>query len=253
MNRVRTISFLIVALFILSACGGTADTEPTSTPGPPTAAPGQMTVADVIGLADDAWPGVTSMRTTSQSGPIPREGEQPPFTGSVQDWNADGERHIFEFQDGTIINEQIWVDGTIYMRGQFVSSAVAPELDVDTWVILDTTVVPEHTPVGERIRYLTREQNGPYGTLTEDTLARPVTEGGTVVVGDRSCTVYTFGDENQTGTEIRYEIAVDQSGLPCQLILRGGDFQNSTVFEFNTDITVEAPLDGTPVSGTPEG
>jgi hypothetical protein len=120
-------------------------------------------------------------------------------------------------------------------------------------VILDTTVVPADTPVGIQIAFLTREQDDPYGTLTDDLLARPVQEGDTVTVGDRSCTIYTFGDENNTGTEIRYELAVDESGLPCQVVQRAGDIQNSTVYEFNLDITIEAPLEGTPVSGTPEG
>lgn len=253
MNRIRPLSALIVVILLLTACGNSTETEPTPSPAPPTAAPGQMTVADLLGLADEAWPTVTTMRTTSQSGPIPRDGETAPFTGSVQDWDADGNRHLIEFQDGTAINEQIWVDGQIYMRGQFVSAAVAPELDLNTWVILDSTVSRENTPVGVQIRYLTREQNGPYGEWTGDILSRPVTESGSVMVGSRSCTMYTFGDENDTGTEIRYEIAVDENGLPCQLIQRAGDLQNSTVFEFDVDISIEAPLEGTPVSGTPEG
>lgn len=212
-----------------------------------------MILADLVTLSDDAWPEVTFMRTTSQSGPIPQEGETPPFTGSVQDWTPNGDRQLLEFQDGTLVNEQIWVDGTIFMRGQFVSSAVAPELDVNTWVVLDTEVVPVDTPVGVRIRLLTREQHGPYGELTEDLLARPVADAGTVSVGDRTCTMYTFGDENETGTEIRYEIAIDETGLPCQVIQRAGDFQNSTVYVYDLDIKIEAPLEGTPVSGTPEG
>lgn len=238
---------------VLAACGEAADTSPTPTPGPPTAAPGQMTVADVVALAEPGWADVRTMRTTSRTGEVPREGEESAFTGSVQDWNSDGDRHLVEFEDGSAVNEQIWVDGTVYMRGQFVSSAVAPELDVNTWVILDPTVVPAESPVGVQIRVLTRELDNPYGELTDETLARPVQEQGQVTVGDRSCTMYTFGDENDTGTEIRYEIAVDDSGLPCQVIQRAGDFQNSTVFEFDLDITIEAPLDGTPVSGTPEG
>ena len=59
--------------------------------------------------------------------------------------------------------------------------------------------------------------------------------------------------ERASGTEIRHELAVDETGLPCQVVQRAGDFQNSTVYEFNTDFTIEAPLEGTPVSGTPEG
>lgn len=212
-----------------------------------------MTVGDVIALSNDSWQDVTFMRTTAQSGPIPTDNEGTSFTGTVQDWTPNGERHLIEFQDGSMINEQIWADGSVYMRGQFVSSAVAPELDVNTWVILDTEIVQPNTPVGIQIEYLIRDQQGPYGELSDEFLAQPVTEGGQVTVGDRSCTMYTFGDENDTGTEIQYEIAVDESGLPCQVIQRAGDFQNSTVYVFNLDETIEAPLEGTPVSGTPEG
>lgn len=249
-QRLGTIVILIV---VLAACGNGDKAEPTATSAPPTAAPGQLTVGDVVAMAEPAWPDVRSMRTTSQSGQIPREGEQSAFTGSLQDWTADGDRHLIEFENGTAVNEQVFVDGTVYMRGRFVSSAVAPELDQNTWVVLDTTVVPADTPVGIQIQYLTREQTDPYGDLTDDILTRPVQEAGTVTVGSRTCTVYTFGDENATGTEIRYELAVDHIGLPCQVIQRAGDFQNSTVYEFNTDVTIEAPLEGTPVSGTPEG
>lgn len=250
---IKLFASLAVVMLIVTACGNNAETEPTPSPAPPTAAPGQLSVRDVIAMAEPAWPNVESMRTTSRTGGVPREGEDEAFTGSVQDWSANGDRHVIEFENGSAVNEQFWVDGVVYMRGQFVTAAVAPNVDANTWVILDTAVVPNDTPVGIQIRYLTREQTNPYGDLTEDVLDRPVVEDGTVTVGARTCTVYTFGDENDTGTEIRYEIAVDENGLPCQVIQRAGDFQNSTEYEFNTDITIVAPLEGTPVSGTPEG
>lgn len=258
MQRIRrflSLNILVVVLLFLTACGSRTEVEPTPAPTepPPTPAEGQMTLADLVALSEEPWADVTFMRTTSQSGPVPTEGENPPFTGSVQDWTPDGNRQILEFQEGTLVNEHIWADGVVYMRGQFVSSAVAPELDVNTWVILDTEVVPVDTPVGVRIQLLTREQRGPYGELTDDLLVRAVTESGTVTVGSRTCTMYTFGDENETGTEIRYEIAIDESGLPCQVIQRAGGYQNSTVYVFNLDEEIEAPLEGTPVSGTPEG
>lgn len=247
-------AFLVVGL-LLTACGNDTDAEPTAAPTEPPATPteGQMTVGDLVSLSDESWGDVTFMRTTSQSGSIPTDDESEPFTGSVQDWTPNGNRHLLEFQSGTMINEQIWADGVVYMRGQFVSSAVAPELDVNTWITLDTEVVQPNTPVGIQVDYLIRDQHGAYGELSDDFLAQPVTEGGQVTVGDRSCTLYTFGDENDTGTEIRYEITVDDDGHPCQVIQRAGDFQNSTVYVFNLDEEIEAPLEGTPVSGTPEG
>ena len=254
LSHLQKLATLIAVMMLVTACGTDQDTDPTPIPGPPTAAPGQLTVADVIALAEPSWPNVESMRTTSQSGQAPRDGENVAFTGSVQDWTPNGDRHLIEFETGSAINEQISVDGAIYMRGNFVSSAVAPELDNETWVVLDPSVVPSDSRVGVQIQYITREQANPYGELTDDLLTRPVTEGGTAIVGNRTCTVYSFGDENNTGTEIRYEIAVDkETGLPCQVIQRAGDFQNSTVYEYDLDLTIAAPLDGTPVSGTPEG
>lgn len=257
-HRKFSIHILLALMIFLTACGNSSDPEatpePTATEAPPTPAEGQLTVRDLVTMANDAWPSVTTMRITSQSGSIPAaDAEEAPLTGTVEDWDADGNLHLLEFQEGTMVNEQIYVDGTIYMRGQFVSSAVAPELDVNTWVILDPQISRGDTPVGFRVRYLTREITGPYGEFTEDTLAQPLNESGKVTVGDRSCTLYSFGDENETGTEIRVEIAVDDSGLPCQIIQRAGDFQNSTVFVFNLETDIAAPLEGTPVSGTPEG
>lgn len=250
-----SLNFLIAVVFLLTACGNANEPEPTPEPTtPPTPAEGQMTLADLVALSDDPWQDVSFLRTTSQSGPIPDDDDEAPaFTGSVQDWTPNGDRHVIEFQDGSIVNEYIWADGVAYMRGQFVSSAVAPELDVNTWVILDTEVVPDNTPVGIRLLFLTRSQPGPYGELSPDILSRPISEVGPVTVGDRDCTMYTFGDESNTGTEIRYEIAIEENGLPCQVIQRAGDFQDSTVYVYNLEETIEAPLEGTPVSGTPEG
>lgn len=255
-RRTLFLNVLIALVVFLAACTTDSDAEPTpeATEAPPTAAPGQLTVGDLVALSEEPWEDVTFMRTTSQTGPIPTDDDEaPPFTGSVQDWTPDESRHLLEFQDGTLVNEQIWVDDTVYMRGQFASSTVATEVDTNTWVTLESDVVPADTPVGIQVLYLTREQNGPYGDLSDEFLSQPVNEGGNVTVGERSCTMYTFGDENNTGTEIRYEIAVDDSGLPCQVIQRAGDFQNSTVYAFNLDEEIEAPLQGTPVSGTPEG
>lgn len=252
MRRPLHLLSLFVMALLLVACGGEDAPVPTATVGPPTTEPGQMTVADLVARADAAWPNVESMRTTSRSSQITTDGEQP-FNGSMQDWTRTGNRHIVEFQDGSAINEQIYADGVIYMRGVFVSAAVAPGLSVNTWIIIDADAIDPDSQIGVQITYLTREQANPYGLLTDDLLQSPVHESGSVTVGTRSCTLYIFGDEANTGNAIRYEIAVDDDGLPCQVVQRAGGSQNSTVYEFNTGITVEAPLEGTPVAATPEG
>lgn len=240
-------------VFALVACGSNSPSAPTPTPAPPTAAPGQMTVADVIALAEPAWPNVTTMRTTSESTSSTDGGDAEAFTGSVQDWTVNGDRHIIEFQNGNAINEHIYADGVVYLRGTFVSSAIAPGLDVNTWITVDPASLDADSQAGVQVDYLTRTQLNPYGTLTEDVLGRPVQDEGSIIVRYRTCRLYTFGDESQTGDEIRYEIAVGEDGLPCQVTQRAGDFQNSTVYLYNIDFSVDAPLEGTPVAATPEG
>ncbi|MCO5214597.1 MAG: hypothetical protein M9950_00315 [Thermomicrobiales bacterium] len=247
MRRPAYLLSLLALVFLFVACGGEDTPTPAATVGPPTAESGQMMVADLVAMADAAWPNVESMRTTSRSSVITTAGDQP-FNGSVQDWNRNGNRHIIEFQDGTAVNEQIYADGVIYMRGVFVSAAVAPGLNVNTWIIVDSVAIDPDSQIGVQVTYLTREQANPYGLLSDDLLQTPVHESGRVTVGARSCMLYTFGDEANTGNEIRYEIAIDSGGLPCQVVQRAGDAQNSTLYEFNSGITIEAPLD----DATPE-
>ena len=153
-----------------------------------------------------------------------------------------------------MVNEQVYVDGIIYMKGTFVATAVAPEVGRDTWITLDPSVVPADTPVGTRIAYLTREPVSPFSGMAPEILSEPVRESGDVQVAGRTCTLFTFGDPENTGEEIRYEIALDENDLPCQVIQRAGGFQNSSVYEINSDdIQIIGPDAGTPVSGTPEG
>lgn len=229
---------------------------PTDTPA--TAAPGEMSVGDLTGRINAAWEHVEAFRVTSSSGPIPVEtaaGTPTPDTSyAIETWTAPNNRQITEVVDGTVINEQVYVAGTIYMKGVFVGSAVAPEVGSGTWITLDKDVVPRDTPVGNRIAYLTREPASPFVTMAPELLAQPVRESGTVQVEGRSCTLYSFGDPGGEGDEIRYEVALDEHDLPCQVVQRAGGYQNSSVYEFNgDDITITAPDAGTPVAGTPEG
>jgi len=251
-----------LAAMLLVACsagGSESDEAPTPEPtnAPPTAAPGELSVGELLDRVNTAWSGVASMRVTTFSGPAlrPNTGTPAPSgTYTVEEWTAPNDRRVAEIFNGNAINEQIYVDGTIYMRGTFVAMAVAPEVGPETWIILDQDVVPPETPVGLRISYLTREAGSPFTNMSDELLAQAANESGTVRVGDRSCTLYTFGDPGNEGDEIRYELALDENDLPCQVVLRGGDTQNSSVYEFNSDgIRIEAPLEGTPVSGTPEG
>lgn len=257
------LAVLSLSAVLLAACGSSSDENaaaPTveSTSAPATAAPGEMSVADVTGRINTAWEGVSAFQVTSSSGPIPVDTGSgtpvPDRSYAVETWTAPNNREVIEVVDSTVINEQMYVDGVIYMKGIFVGSAVAPEVGSGTWIMLDKDVVPRDTPVGNRVAYLTREPISPFSSLSDDLLAQPVKDSGTVQVGGRSCTLYTFGDPGGEGDEIRYEVALDENDLPCQVVQRAGGYQNSSVYEFNADeIEIVAPDAGTPVAATPEG
>lgn len=258
------LAVLALAAVVLVACTGDdeQDLASSATEAPTTsratAAPGQMSVGELTGRINNAWATVSVLRVTSSSGPIPVESgpgtPAAPGSYAIETWTAPNNREITEVVDGTIINEQIYMDGVVYMKGIFVGSAVAPEVGSGTWITLDTDVVPRDTPVGNRVAYLTREPASPFAQMSDDMLVMPVTESGNVQVGGRTCTLYTFGDPDGDGSEIRYEVALDENDLPCQVVQRAGGYQNSSVYEINTDeIEIVAPDAGTPVSGTPEG
>jgi hypothetical protein len=258
----RLAALAFSAILLASCTSGNDDNANApvaeATQAPATAAPGEMSVDELTGRINAAWDGVTALRVTSSSGPIPVQvaSGTPAPSGSfaVESWTSPNNRQITEVVDGTIINEQVYVNGEVFMKGIFVGSAVAPEMGSGTWIILDREVIPRDTPVGNRVAYLTREPASPFAVMSEELLVQPVRESGTVRVGDRSCSLYTFGDPHGEGNEIRYEVALDENDRPCQVVQRAGGFQNSSVYEINEDdIQIIAPDSGTPVAGTPEG
>lgn len=218
-----------------------------------------LTVGDLINRIDAAWPSVTSLRVTSVSGPVPADDgadSTPPSRDvvTIEEWVAPNDRRIVERSGDAIVNEQVYIDGKVYMWGMFVGTSVAPEVGTQAWVTVDPTVVPPDTPVGYRVSYVSRDPGLPFGTVTADMRQRPANEAGTVQAGGRSCTLYTFVDSTQLGDRIDYELALDDNDLPCQLVQRAGGFQNSSVYEVNDpDIQIVAPDAPTPVSATPEG
>ena len=261
----RLLSLGLIAILLAGCSSGSApDTgeaesgDLTSLDPMPTAAEGELTVGILLAQIDAAWPKVTNMRVTTMSGPVPAEGEpQTPVAEgviTVEEWAAPNNRRIVERMGDQVVNEQVFVDGMVYMWGMFVGTSVAPQVGSDTWVMLDPEVIPPDTPVGYRVNYIIREPGTPFGTVSEEMQRRPAKESGMVQVSDRSCTLYTFIDTTQLGDRIYYELALDIESLPCQLVQRGGGYQNSSVYEINDeDIRITPPDAATPVTGTPEG
>ncbi len=142
----------------------------------------------------------------------------------------------------------------MFMRGLFVTTAVAPNVGPAIWIKVDPALVPETSPVGQRVAYLTSPIQPPFAAVSAQMQTQGVTSLGPVTVGNRNCTAYAFVDTTAQGEQIDYELAIDEHSLPCQLVQRASGFSNTTVYEFNDPaLRIIAPDAATPVSGTPEG
>lgn len=247
----------IVVISLLAACSSddAADPTPTSTTeieATAPLAPGQLSLGQLLdGIAVEVST-ITSARTvfTSQS-----TGTTPGTSAvTTEEYIAPDQRRIVTTNGATVVDEQIAIGSTVYMRGSFVSAAVAPMLGTDIWVNVDPSLVPADTPVGNVVGYLTSPFRMPFATVSEDLRNRGVSEAGQAEVAGRTCTVWTFVDTTDFGDRIEYGLAIDAEGLPCSLTERAGTVENVTTFEFDIpDLQIVAPESAQPVSGTPEG
>jgi len=259
---VSLVSVAFALTLILSGCSVSGnDPDPTPTP-PPTEAPiptltaDQVSVGDLIDRIDAAWPSVTTMRSTSWSGPANNSigTPAPDQDATVEETVAPSSRRRVALTNGAPVDEQISINGVVYFKGASVVNAVAPFVGADTWVRVDPTIVPPDSVVGQQLAYLTRPLGPPYDSVSADLRARAATPSGTVTVAGRTCTNYTFVDTTSSGEKIDYALSLDDHDLPCSLVQSAGGFANTTIYEFNNPgIVITAPAGATPVSGTPEG
>lgn len=246
---------LAIVLIIATGCStDSGSSEPTAIPEPtatvaPTLSPNAMTVGDLVARVEAAWPTVTSMRTTFWVA-TGTTGGTPPTTGavSIETVIPPSSRHVVQMQDGAIVDEQISLDGRVYMKGSLVVAAIAPMVGTDTWILVDPTTATADSPVAMQVAYLLSPVTQPFDTITAETLATEAFPLGTVTLGERTCTTYGFGD--QSGEGIRYELALDDANLPCQLLQIAGGYVNVTTYAFNLpDAVIVAPSIATPEPG----
>jgi hypothetical protein len=245
----------IVLALVLVACdsGGNDDPTPTVAPTPTQAlAPGQKSVGELLDGMNAAMNSIASARTVFSTRST--DGTPTASATTTEEYVAPDKRRIVTATGSTIADEQIAIGSAIYMKGAFVSSAVAPMLGTDVWVTVDPALVPTDTPVGNVVAYLTAPFQLPFASVSDNLRGRGVTEGSQVEVAGRTCTSWTFVDTTSFGDRIDYELTIDARGLPCSLVERAGTIENVTTFEFDIPgLTIVAPDSAQPVSGTPEG
>ncbi|MGC4105434.1 MAG: hypothetical protein QM753_03640 [Thermomicrobiales bacterium] len=262
-RRAMLAPIVLTTLLVLSGCG-TSDkaAEPTATAAPvasPTLAPGEVSVDSLLDRIDAAWPNVQSMVSTSRSGQY-ADAQQaiastPPTDQmvTVEKVVKPSARSISTSIGGVSVDDQMAVNGIVYFRGQSVTNAIAPFMDASTWVQVDPTLVPEDSPVGQQLAYLTSPLQAPYGTVSDGLRSRGATKTGQVTVGGRTCDVYAFTDSVSGEEGIAYTLALDSAGLPCALTASAGGYANVTTWTFNDlSIVITAPANAVSVMGTPE-
>jgi hypothetical protein len=253
----RWLILMLSVTLVLAGCSNGSDKpEPTPTPEPsPTAplAPGQKTVRDLLAGVETAWPAVTSVRTVFST--TDTSGTPGAATAvTTEEYIAPDRRRIIVSAGDTVVDEQIAIGSSVFMRGSFVVSAVAPMLGPDTWVTVDPSLVPPDSPVGNVVTYLTQPYHLSILNVSDDLLPRGVSQMGPRDIDGRSCMVWGFVDTTDFGDRIDYELALDDQGLPCSLVERAGTVENVTTFAFNVpEMHITAPDSAQPVSGTPEG
>jgi len=251
LKRFRLSPALILILILLAGCTvGESDPtpapEPTATVAPPLP-PGTITVDELIGRTDAAWASVASMRTTFWSTATDTAGT-PPVTGlvTVEEIVLPANRHVVQSTNGQVTDEQLVVDGHIYIKGALVPAAIAPNVDTDTWVEVDPMAAASDSPISMQVAYLMSPIVSPFAGVSDETRALPAIPDGTETIDGRACQRFTFGDA--TGEAgIAYEILIDDKDLPCRLVQSAGGVSNVTTYTFNVEgLVLAAPGNATP-------
>lgn len=250
LKRLNHLPFVLSAILMLTACStGSDDPEPTAEPTAtivPTLPPGAMTVGDVIASVDAEWPTITSYRATSWS----TEGANlsAPVASSpvtVEEVVLPSNRHIMQLTDGVVVDEQLLVDGRVYMKGAIVPAAIAPMMDTNTWIEVDPAAATSDTPIAMQVAYLTSPIVSPFAGVSTETRGLQAVPIDDVQVEGRTCRAFSFGTESEGG--LRFEISVDEQNLPCRLVQTASGFSSVTVYEFNLpDLVLAAPTIATP-------
>lgn len=252
---------LLSLVLMLGACSSSEDRSgPTAPVTPtteviPTLATGEIPVGQLVAQVATAWPQVSTARITSYSG-VTGGNLQTATTVTIEATVMTGDRRIVTLSGGTAVDESIYAGGRVFMRGTFVSTNVAPNVPPGTWVNVNPANVPEFTPVGEQLRYLTAPPVPPFQSVSDGMKARGARGIGPVQVDDsgRQCTGFTFSESASEGGVISYELDIDANGLPCRLVQSSNGYSNVTIFAFNVPgLRIMAPDAATPVSATPEG
>lgn len=250
LKRLYSVPIMVLIALLLGSCSND-DTGPTPTPIPtataiPTLPPSALTVGAILARVEAAWPSVQSMRSTFWSAEGLVAGTPPP-TGmvTVEEVRLPTDRRLVSNSGGMVTDEQIVVDGRIYMKGALVPAAIAPMVDSETWVEVDPAAASTNAPVSMQISYLLSPIVSPFADISAETAALRAAPDGNITIKGRSCQTFTFGDPGG----VSHELSLDAANLPCRFVQSAGGHANVTIYDFNDpDLVIFAPSLSTPVA-----
>jgi len=240
---------MLVFALTLAGCGSGSPSDATPVPtAPPTYAPtlqpGATSVGNLLTAMDAAWNNAASMRTTYWETDAGLAATPPPAASlTIEEVVRPSSRHVVQVVNGVVIDEQIVVDGRIFMKGSLVPTTIAPMVDTNTWVEVDPAAATSNSPIAGLVNYLAAPVSSPVGTVSDDTRARVAIPSGLEEIGGRQCNLFTFPGDSA----LDYELAIDPIGLPCRLVISAGVQATVTMYEFNVPgLTITAPSAATP-------
>jgi hypothetical protein len=171
----------------------------------------------------------------------------PPTDGpvTIEEIVRPGNRRVIQMVGGVVVDEQMAIDGRVYLRGAIVPAAVAPMMDASTWVEINPAAADSSSPIAALVAYLTSPVSSPLGEVSEETRNLMAVPAGQSTIAGRTCDVFTFGFPDR----ITYELALEANGLPCRFVTSAGGQANVTLYEFDPPgLSLVAPDVATPPS-----
>lgn len=228
----------------------TADSATPSAGASPVA--GETTVGQLADRIGAAWGTVRTYRATTVStvtlpaspvaaSPIPRATPLAAASNVTIDENVlPDRRHIVQLVNGQSVVEYLIVGGEVWVRGP-QAPGVTPAATPDAWVAVGATPVASDNPFAGTYAELAKPVGVPYAGLSQAERERIAHPAGTITVNGRSCAAYRAVDTTMTGERIDVTIAIADAGLPCSIETRSGSSDTVTTFEYNIELTIDAP------------
>jgi hypothetical protein len=250
-RRLTALAALLAGSLLLGACSfdDTIEPKPTAAPTAVTFGPDDVAVGTLLDEGATAWKGVEAWTAETRS----EAGDGGVSSTTTETVIPPDQRRILTMNGETVVTEELAIDGTIYMRGTLVSSAIYPGIDSETWIRFTPDQAPEGSALEQEVAFLTAPPEYPLADFTADTRALPARPAGELRVADRTCDTWAFTTTTPEQPGIDYTIAFDADHRPCQLVRESGGVIETTTWTYPASPkAIEAPTDATPVETFPD-